>query len=223
MVDLSVTKAVSRRFSARAFLSTPVPSELIREILRLATRSPSGGNLQPWEVYGLAGAELTALKAAVATLPEPEQPAYEVYPANLWDPYRTRRFKCGEALYASIRIERGEKEHRLEQLRKNQEFFGAPAALFFCLDRNLGAPQWADMGMFMQTVMLLAAERGLDTCAQEYWASYATTVANLLQLPQEQMVFAGMAVGYADFDHPINNFRTEREPLEAFAHLRGFE
>lgn len=223
VAGLSVSEAVSRRFSARAFLPAPVPSHIIREILELAAWSPSGGNLQPWQVYALAGPALAEFKATIAAQAEPEQPGYAIYPENLWEPFRTRRFQCGEDLYASIQIERAQKERRLEQLRKNAEFFGAPVGLFFCLDRKLGAPQWADVGMFMQTVMLLATERGLHTCAQEYWAHHSKAVAKFLELPETSMVFAGMAVGFADLNHAINNFRTRREPLENFAHFQGFE
>jgi nitroreductase len=105
---------------------------------------------------------------------------------------------------------------------KNYVFFGAPVGLFFCLDRKLGPPQWADMGMFMQSVMLLAVERGLDTCPQEAWAQWARTVAEFVGLPDDHMVFAGMALGFADETAPINTLRTRREPIDEFAKLLGF-
>ena len=158
---MNVSEATARRFSARAFKSDPVPGSLVREILEMAQRAPSGGNLQPWRVYALTGEPLEALKnAAKADGPAPTE--YPVYPENLWDPFRTRRFVCGEDLYASIGIPRDDKTGRFAQLAKNLDLFGAPVGLFFCIDRNLGPPQWSDLGMFMQTVMLLAVERGLE-------------------------------------------------------------
>ena len=166
---MDVSEAVARRISVRAFKPDPVPGTVVREILEAAKSAPSGGNLQPWRVYALAGAPLAELKDLAAKTPM-QTPEYEVYPANLWDPFRTRRYQCGEDLYASIGVGRDDKPGRYRQLARNTEFFGAPVGLFFCLDRKLGYPQWADLGMFMQTVMLLAVERGLDTCAQEYWA-----------------------------------------------------
>lgn len=220
---MNVTEAVAKRVSIRAFKPDRPPAATVREILELAARAPSGGNLQPWRVYALAGEVLEELKAKVAANPFGETPEYEVYPANLWDPFRTRRFQNGEDLYASIGIPREDKPARLRQLAKNGELFGAPVGLFFCLDRKLGPPQWSDLGMYMQTVMLLAAERGLDTCAQEYWARYPKTVADLVGLPEDHMLFSGMALGYRDESHPINTLRSARDSFETWAELRGFE
>lgn len=220
---MNVTEAVDRRVSVRAFLDKPVPGDLVKEILVAAQRAPSGGNLQPWKVHALAGAPLEALKAKVAANPGGETPEYNVYPDNLWDPFRTRRFECGEDLYASIGIPREDKPARLRQLFRNTQFFGAPVGVFFSLDRKLGRPQWADVGMYMQTVMLLAVERGLATCAQEFWARYPKTVAEHIRLPDDHMLFSGMALGYADETAPINSLRTRRDPFEAWCEMEGFE
>ncbi|HWA63611.1 MAG TPA: nitroreductase [Caulobacteraceae bacterium] len=219
---MDVSEAAQRRMSVRAFKPDPVPGAVVREILDAAKSAPSGGNLQPWRVYALAGDELARFKALVAASPM-EEPEYDVYPPNLWDPFRTRRFVCGEDLYASIGIPREDRAGRLRQLARNTEFFGAPVGLFFCLDRKLGPPQWADLGMYMQTVMLLAIEKGLDTCAQEFWARYPKTVASFLDLPEDHMLFSGMALGWRDEAHPINNWRTRRDPFETWGELRGFE
>jgi nitroreductase len=219
---MNVTEAAGRRMSVRAFRPDPVPGSVVREILRAAGGAPSGGNLQPWRVYALSGAPLSELKALVAATPM-ETPEYDVYPENLWDPFRTRRYQCGEDLYASIGIGREDRPARFRQLARNLEFFGAPVGLFFCLDRKLGPPQWSDLGMYMQTVMLLAVERGLDTCAQEFWARYPRTVAAFVGLPDDHMVFSGMALGYRDPEAPINSWRTRRDPLDVWCDMRGFD
>ena len=164
---------------------------------------------------------LETFKAEIATKGF-EGADYAVYPPDLWDPFRSRRFACGEDLYATLGIPRDDKPARMQQFKRNAEFFGAPVGLFFCIDRNLGYPQWADVGMYMQTVMLLAVEHGLDTCAQEFWAGYSKTVARTINLPDDHLVFSGMALGYRDKDHPVNSLRTRREPLDAFATLIGF-
>jgi nitroreductase len=187
-----------------------------------AARAPSGGNLQPWRVWALAGAPLAELKAKMTSTPL-EPPEYAVYPPNLWEPFRTRRYVCGEDLYASIEIPREDRPGRLRQLARNGQFFGAPVGLFFCLDRKLGPPQWSDLGMYIQTVMLLAAERGLATCPQEFWANYPLTLAGFLGLPEELMVFSGMAMGFADEAAPINRWRTRRDPFDEWGEMRGFE
>ncbi|MBV9509292.1 MAG: nitroreductase, partial [Caulobacteraceae bacterium] len=186
---MTVTEAVEKRISVRAFRDTPVPAEAVREILSLASRAPSGGNLQPWRVYALAGEALAELKALAAEQLKAglETAEYHVYPPDLWDPFRSRRFAVGEALYATIGVERADRAGRLAQFAKNAAFFDAPVGLFFCLDRNLGPPQWSDLGMYMQTVILLAVERGLDTCAQEYWAAMPKLVSRFLDLPDDHM------------------------------------
>ena len=220
---MDVSQAVAGRISIRAFRPDPVAGEVVADILTRAAQAPSGGNLQPWRVYGLAGAPLAEFKALAAANPFGEEPEYEVYPPNLWEPFRTRRFQNGEDLYATIGIPREDKPARLRQLAKNAEFFGAPVGLFFCLDRKLGPPQWADLGMYMQNVMLLALEFGLDTCPQEYWARYPKTVATVLSLPDDQMLFSGMALGYRDADAPINTLRSRRDAFETWGDLRGFD
>jgi len=221
---MNVSEAVERRISVRAFHPDPVPGEVVREILEAAHRAPSGGNLQPWRVHALAGEPLAELKSlAMQKLATGlETPEYDVYPPDLWDPFRTRRYVCGEDLYATIPIPREDRPARLRQLARNVEFFGAPVGLFFSLDRKLGPPQWSDVGMYMQTVMLLAVERGLDTCAQEFWARLPGTVGEFIGLPEDHMLFSGMAMGFRDEAAPINALRTRRDPFGAFAEMRGF-
>jgi len=221
---MSVTEAVDRRISVRAFRPDPVPGALVREILSLAARAPSGGNLQPWRIHALAGEPLAELKRrGAATLAAGlEAPEYDVYPPNLWEPFRTRRFECGEDLYATINIPHEDRGARLAQMANNVQLFGAPVGLFFSLDRQVGPPQWSDVGMYMQTVMLLATERGLDTCAQEFWARLPKTVGDFLELPDDHMLFCGMALGYRDAAHPINRLRTRRESVDDFTVMRGF-
>lgn len=221
----SVTDAVTARFSARAFLDRPVPRETIEELLALAARAPSGGNLQPWHVDVVAGAALAELKARVAASlaasPAGEGTDYDVYPPGLGEPWRSRRFACGEQLYASLGIGRGDRPARLAQFARNFEGFGAPVLLFFSLPRHFGPPQWAHLGMFMQTLMLLAAERGLATCPQEAWALVHRTVGEVLGLGEERMLYCGMALGFADEAAPVNRWRTERVPVEEFARFSG--
>jgi nitroreductase len=225
---VNVSEAVATRMSCRAYLDAPVPGTVVRAILEAARRTPSGGNLQPWLVYALAGESLAGLKAAVRTqvITNPRGDGsheYDIYPPGLGEPYRTRRFKAGEDLYAALGIPREDKLARLQQLARNYDFFGAPVGLFFYLDRSLGPPQWSDVGMYMQTVMLLAREHGLHTCAQEIWSLLPATVSKFLDAPPSQLLFSGMALGYADPAHPVNSLRTERAALPEFSILKGFD
>lgn len=222
----AVTEAVLARRSVRAFLDRPVPRATVEAILTAAARAPSGGNLQPWHVDVLAGKALSDLKdrvrASLAANPRGEGTEFNVYPPALGEPWRARRFASGEQLYAAIGIPREDKAARLAQFAHNYAGFGAPAVLFFSIPRHFGPPQWAHLGMFMQNVMLLAGEAGLATCAQEAWALVHKTVGEYLGLPEDRLFYCGMALGFADEAHPINQWRTEREPLEAFATFKGF-
>jgi len=218
---MNVSEAVAERFSARAFLDKEVPDYVIHRILDRARRAPSGGNLQPWHVHVLARQALKDLKALIRMRSleqaRADPPEYDVYPPELHEPYRSRRFKCGEDLYAAIGIPREDKPARLRQFANNLQAFGAPMVMFFSIDRRMGMNQWAHLGMFMQTIMLLAMEEGLHTCPQESWSVFRLTMAEFLKLPGDQMFYCGMSLGYADLDHPINQWRTERAPLEDIA------
>jgi nitroreductase len=222
----SVTQTVRSRRSTRAFLGRPVDRVLIEEILTLAARAPSGGNLQPWHVDVVAGEALGALKARVkaslAAKPQGEGLEFTIYPSPLAEPWRSRRFESGEALYETLCIAREDKPARLRQFARNYDLFGAPLGLFFSIDRIFDRPQWAHLGMFMQNIMLLAAERGLTTCPQEAWASVHATVANCLGLPERRIFYCGMALGYADQSDPINALETSRVPLADFTSFHGF-
>jgi len=224
---MKVSEAVASRFSCRAFLPKTVPEKIVREIVELAARAPSAGNMQPWRVYAIAGERLEALKMMLAPrmateLPKGEGADYTIYPHPLTEPYKTRRFTVGELLYSAIGIPRENRAARYRQFANNYAFFGAPAALFFAREKTHGPAQWADIGGYLQTVCLLAREYGLHTCPQQAWVSFNMTVRSFLDLPENLMVYSGMAVGYADETAAINQWRSPREPLDRFATFSGF-
>lgn len=219
--SMSVSEAVQNRKSIRAFLDKPVDDQLLRDVLSKAARAPSGGNVQPWRLYVLNGESHARFRTLMDEKLEQntytQDPEYAIYPPNLKEPYRSTRFKVGEDMYARLDIKREEKPKRLEWLKNNQRFFGAPAAVFCYVDRVMGPPQWSDLGMYLQTAMLLFQEAGLDTCAQESWARWSNIVTEFVGAPDELMMFCGLAVGYKDPAHPVNDLVSDREPLENFA------
>lgn len=219
---MNVTQALATRRSVRAFRPEMPPASVVRLLIERAALAPSGGNLQPWRVNALTGEPLAQLLEHVAASPQQAAPEYAVYPADLWEPYRSRRFANAEQLYASINIPREDKPARLRQMAKNAQFFGAPVGLFLSIDRRMGPPQWSDLGGYLQSLLLLAAEQGLATCPQEFWSFCSEPVKAFLGLPADQTLFAGIALGYADEHAPINQWRSARAPFEEFAQMRGF-
>lgn len=203
-----------------------MPEEKVRALLDAAKQSASGGNLQPWHVYVLTGEPLREFVALMEkrwqSNPAGEGSEYDIYPKNLGEPYRTRRFECGEDLYTTLGIPREDKRARVMQVMRNFRFFDAPVGLFFAIDRQMGIDQWMDIGMFQQSIMLAAREQGLHTCPQEAWAIWHKTVAEFVGMPPELMLCCGMALGYMDESAPVNGLRTRRAGLEEFATLRGF-
>jgi nitroreductase len=214
---MNVIDAVNARISVRRFTAEPVDDAVLRSLVHDAARAPSGGNLQPWRIYVVNGAGMAGLRAHLPTQPPIDELEYEIYPPALGEPYRTNRFTIGEQMYATLGIAREDKEGRRRQFAHNDDFFGAPAALFCFVDRQMGKPQWSDLGMYLQTFMLLAVERGLGTCAQEYWSVRHGAVRSFVGAPANELLFCGMSIGHVDATAPINTLRSERMALEDFA------
>ena len=214
---MKLSEAVSSRRSVRAFLDTPVPNTIIKTLLEKASQSPSGGNLQPWKIYVINEDSMKSFLDFQSKWTEVEVPAYEIYPPSLKEPYRTYRYQLGEQMYSLLGIPRDDKSARIAQVLKNYNFFGAPVGIFCFIDDCMGPPQWSDLGMFLQTFMLLAKEIGLDTCAQEAWAMKQDSVKSFLGASSNLMLFCGMAVGYADKDATINQLQSNRSPIDTWA------
>ena len=223
---MDIFDAVASRYSCRAFLPTPVPETTVRDIVARASRAPSAGNVQPWRIYAIAGKRVDELKSLLAPrmneLPKGEGGDYRIFP-EMDELYRARRFEVGEMLYHSIGVPRADKPARYRQYARNFRFFGAPVGLFFALDKSFGVAQWADIGGLLQTVMLLARGHGLHTCPQQAWVSWHKTMRGFLGLPENLMIYSGMALGHADEAAPINNWRSPRAPIEDFATFSGFD
>lgn len=226
---MNVTEAVRQRISTRGFLDTPIPRDQLAELLETAQRSPSGGNLQPWkliavtgaakdEVIGIAHRVLAADPMGVVPGDRP------VYPdLNAIDPvYNERRKRVGEMMYAKIGIPKEDRAGRIQWFANNYRFFGAPVGLFLIIDRRMGHGQWAHMGMYMQTIALLAEERGWGTCMQECWARLRVELHDHFNLDEHHMLYAGMALGVPDPDEAVNDLYAERAPQSEVVEFRGF-
>lgn len=214
---MKVSEAVDKRMSVRKFRPDPISDEVLRSLLTDASRAPSGGNVQPWRVYVVNGESMTRLREYLPTQPPMDAPEYDMYPKAMTEPYKSNVFRIGEMMYATIGVAREDKEARRAQFAQNNDFFGAPAAIFLFLDRQMNQPQWSDAGMFLQTFMLLAVERGFGTCPQEYWSIRHKAISSFVGAPDNEMLFCGVAIGTVDDSAPINTLRSERMPLDQWA------
>ena len=222
---MNVSEAVASRRSVRGFRDTPVDPAVIRRVVETAGRAPSGGNVQPWHIDVIAGEPLAELKAImarrIAEQPGGEPTEYDIYPRELPEANKRYRFEVGEELYRALGIPREDKMKRMMWFARNFQFFGAPVALFCTVAKTMGPPQWSDLGMYLQTLMLLLREEGLDSCPQECWAIYPATIRAFLGTPDDRMLFTGMAIGFIDNADPANAARPARAPLADFASFRG--
>jgi nitroreductase len=222
----SVSSTIRSRASTRAFTERVPPIDLVQEILDAARWAPSGSNMQPWKVIAVAGSardEVCALALRAVTLnPVGEDGDYPVCPAELPSPYRERRRLAAEQRYLAMGIGREDGVARTAALLQNYDFWGAPVGLFFVTSRTLGHSQWAHLGMFIQSVVLVAEELGLGSCVQEAWAKVRESLGRHFGLPYDDVIYCGLALGYADRTRPVNAIRTSREPVTGFATFLGF-
>ncbi|HEX9172845.1 MAG TPA: nitroreductase [Telluria sp.] len=218
----AVDAAITSRRSIRAFLPTPVAREDIEQILEVSARAPSGTNTQPWKVYVVTGPAKAALSDAILAvhtdpvLSQQHTEEYAYYPREWVSPFIDRRRKVGWDLYALLGLTRDNKPGMAAQHARNFRFFDAPVGLIFTIDRVLEQGSWLDYGMFLQNVMVAARGRGLDTCPQAAFTQYHRIIADELELPPNETVVCGMALGWADMDKIENSLITEREPVASF-------
>lgn len=226
---MNVAEAVRQRISTRAFLDTPITQAELSDLLETAQRAPSGGNVQPWKTIAVTGAakdEIIALAARVlsadpmAVVPM-DRPVYPDF--RQLDPvYDQRRRRVGEMMYDKIGIPKEDRAARLQWFAHNYRFFGAPIGLFFVIDTRMGHGQWAHMGMYMQTIALLAEARGWGTCMQECWARLRTELHTHFALGEHEMLYSGMSLGVPDPNDPVNELYADRAPQSEVVTFKGF-
>ena len=226
--SLPADEAIATRRSVRAFLATPVPRATVEELLDLASRAPSGTNIQPWKVRVVAGEKRLALSRAIQDAigrdgMDKYQREWNYYPQQWREPYIGRRRKIGWDLYGLLGIRKGDFEATERQHRRNYEFFDAPVGLVFTLDEDLEIGSWLDLGIFIGTLMIAARGRGLDTCPQAALANMHPVLRRELGIPENEIIICGMALGYEDKSAPENRLVTERAPASEFATFDGFQ
>ncbi len=223
MSQMSVSQAVASRRSVRAFLDTPVPLTVLRRVMDKARWAPSGCNFQPWEASLLTGEPLRALQERLAATPMDDPREYSWTAPEVLPQFVARLHRMAASMFGAMGVARDDAAARNAAAAKNATSFGAPALLLVYFPRVMGAPQWSDVGMWLQTIMLLLREEGLDSCAQEYMALYARTIKDFLGVSDESHIFfCGLAIGHRDESAPVNSFEREREPLDNQVKFLGF-
>lgn len=220
-----IDRAIASRRSVRAFLDTPVEPHILKEILQVSSRAPSGTNTQPWQVYVLTGGAKERLSAEIVeAFLDPEQSAkhheeYNYYPSSWIEPFISRRRKVGFDLYGLLGLAKDDKQGMKQQHARNFKFFDAPVGLIFTVDRVMGQGSWLDYGMFMENIMISAVGHGLAMCPQAAFNQFHKIIERHLSLPENEAIVCGMALGYEDKKAIVNTLKTTRVPIDEFVHF----
>jgi len=216
---MNLNELIKSKYSVRSFTDDKIDIKTIREILEIASNAPSGGNIQPWKVYVVTGKTKEKLiKKALSNFDNgvQEKIEYDIYPHPLDEEYKRRRSECAKDMYTALSIKQDDTELRLSQIRENFKFFGAPVGMIVTIDKAFAENGWGHVGMFIQNICLSAVDNDMGTCLQESWSIYPKTVKDFLNIPDNEVVWCGIALGYPNKEHPVNNYRTSRESIEKF-------
>ncbi len=221
---MNVTDAISGFRTIRGFKPEPVAEGLIREIFETARLAPSNSNTQPWSVAVASGEVRDAISKEILDAAKAgiqPNPAWPPGGAGLKGAYKQRQYDCAWKYYDTVGIEREDKAGRLRQTLKNWEFFGAPHAAFFSMPQTMHRANAIDVGIFLQSVMLLMHERGIGCCAQGALAAFPDIVRKHVHIPEENAILCGLSFGYEDEDAVINTAKMPREELDSIATFHG--
>tara|TARA_B100000963_G_C22462090_1_gene596138 strand:+ start:109 stop:771 length:663 start_codon:yes stop_codon:yes gene_type:complete len=217
---MNITDAIKGRQSIRSFKNKKVSKEIIEKILNISKFAPSGGNTQPWKIYVLGEEHMKKLEVSVISNLDngvSESPNFNIYPQPMSDHLKERVKQCGKLMYGALEIGKEDLEGRLNQLKQNFSFFGAPVGMLVTVEKEVDLNGWGHVGHFIQNICLSSMEFGLGTCLQESWSMYPNTVQRIVQFKESEILWCGIALGYPDEEHPINSYRTPREDINIFA------
>ena len=217
---MTITEAIKLQHTVRGFLKKEVPQEVIREVIELARLAPSNSNTQPWHIAVVSGEARQHLQEEVF-----KEVAQGITPYNEFPPggvglkgkYKERQYACAFQYYDSLGIPRDDKEARTKVALRNWQFFDAPHAAFISYPRTMGRASAIDIGIFLQTVMLLLIERGISCCPQGALASYHKPVRKIVPIPEENAILVGLSFGYKDEEHEANHCKMPREDVDSIA------
>ena len=223
---MEIIEAIRARRSIRAFKPDPVPQEVLRAILDVATKAPSAMNTQPWEFAVIAGDVLQKIKEDNVAHLRSGAPAKVDHLVVGWPPdsvYRTRQVDLAKQIFALMGIPREDKEKRAQWLERGFRFFDAPAAIIILTDKNLSETGPAvDVGAVMQTICLVALAHGLGTCIEDQGVLFSDVVRKYTGISESKRIMIAIAIGYPNGDFPANNLESTRESIENNTTWYGF-
>jgi len=207
----TLNDTLKSRYSCRAFTPDPVPDDTITQIINAARHVPSWCNAQPWQVTITRGAATDAFRALMMQTALSGTPAPDLeWPKKYEGIYAERRRTCGFQLYDAVKIDKSDRPGRAAQMLRNFALFDAPHVAIIHSPDALGPYGAMDTGGFVTAFTLAAAAIGVATIPQAAIASYAPQVKEHLNIADDRLILCAISFGFADTDHPANQFRTER-------------
>lgn len=227
---MDIVEAINQRKSIRAFKSDPVPKEILKEIMELALRAPSWEDTQPWEFAIVTGKKLEETRQAFLERAEEKHNPDIPHPREFPQPYDTRRRALGRKVFELKGIDREDRDKRKLWGLQGLRSFEAPCVIYVYIDRSFyqqgdTVNMWPlfDCGLVAENIMLLATRYGLGTVAQIQAVAYPDVLRKVLGIPDSKLIVLGIALGYPDWDDPVNQLRSERDPLGNVSTWYGFE
>jgi nitroreductase len=220
---MDVAEAINKRRSIRSFKPDPVPQDILKNIVAGALRSPSASNSQPWEFAIVSGAKLEEIKKAFIANSS-KIPTLDIsIPMKYPEPWASRRSAVMAGVLDKLGVAREDKQKRMEWGLHGFNLWGAPSCIYVMVERSFYMAEettniWNlfDCGLIAQDIMLLATDFGLGTIPAIQPVLYPDVIRKILGLPDSKLLVMGIPIGYAA-DDPVNQFRTEREPLDKVA------
>ncbi|MGK0499621.1 MAG: nitroreductase [Oceanicoccus sp.] len=212
----NVADSIKQRRTVRGFKPNLVPDEILNSIFETAQFSASNCNTQPWFVTVVSGKLRTQLEQALLTeitSGKAPSPVFQPGDQGLEGVYKERQYACAADYYSAMNIERADKEKRTALMLKNWQFFGAPHVAFISMPATMGAVNAIDVGIYLQSLMLLMVEHGLASCPQGALALYPQPIKELVGIPEGHAIICGLSFGYADKNAQINTAHMGRAPL----------
>lgn len=222
---MDIIETLRSRKSIRGYKPDPVPKEILKEILEIASRSPSAKNAQPWEITVVAGEVLEQIKRgnlemlASGAIPNPDVPYKDFHGV-----YKGRQVALAIQLFELMGIDRKDRDKRAAWNQRGLRFFDAPAAIILTVDTSLdkSATQF-DLGIITHAICLAALNYGLGTCINGQAIMYPEVVRKFTGIPKSKRITMSIAIGYPDWDFPANKLESKREPVESITSWYGFD